>query len=164
MPELNPNRMNSKETTEKETLEFFEIEQLIFLNNQASNLSDFLFKLRQRDLKYSELENVIKKLSHQLIKPHQYQNFKLIHSGPHFTMYIPNTRELWEKVTDGYQLIPRKMTTLNGWKGQYGQHHLDVLSPWAVERCEEAFKRAGITAERLQQALRSKQNGLKQSM
>lgn len=135
-------------------LKDFEVEQLVFLNNQITNLSDLLKNLKTKNLKYSELETVVKKLSANLINPGQYPNFKLIVPDAHFTMYLPNTHKAWGKNVNGeFQLIPRQFSTLNSWKGIAGKHSIDKLADFAVERCEKAFERAGITAERLESAL-----------
>lgn len=135
-------------------LEDFEVQQLLFLNDQNPGLRDFLLQLQKRQLKYSELEKFVKKLSENLINPGKYPNFSLINPGPHFTMYIPNTNKLWERVETVFQLIPRQFSTLNSWRAVNGKHNVDDLSSFAVERCEAAFIRAGITIERLDMAVR----------
>jgi hypothetical protein len=79
--ELKPNTAIKDEKVVKEEVEVlagFEAEQLLFLEKEVPDLLSFLEKLRQKTLKYSELEIVVKKLSGKLIDPDKHQDFRLI--------------------------------------------------------------------------------------
>lgn len=154
------NPADPKENAETQTLADFEAKQLVFLLQAVPNLVSFLNKLRQRQLDYQELKNIIKKLSENIIVPGKHQGFQLIQEGAHFTMYLPNTHKPWPSSKTGYELEPRQMSTLNSWKGQHGNHQVSQLSDWAVERCEQAFIRAGISLERLELATNNKRSRL----
>src|SRR4029079_6410683 len=82
----------------------------------------------------------------------------------HFSLLLPNTYKTWSKsksekeAGECYVLSRRDMAKGGGWCPHGGMHNDGILSPLSLERCKEAFKRAGITPARIDRALEMKLN------
>lgn len=142
------------------SLQTFEIEQLTYLSTICPNLIETLQKWSQeKTISYSELEKIVTKMSKDIYEGRRHPGNPLILPGPHFTMRLPNTRKLWGRTEDRYDLSPQQLSTLNSWKGLKGNHAEDILSDWARDRCLTAFfEKAGINVKRLETALSLKRN------
>jgi len=147
---------------ESKELQEHEISQLQYLAKNLKNHLNTLNSIFSDDsLNFKDLEYMVTALSPKaLIDPEKLQSFKLINfsgGGSHFSVFIPNTYKIWTTVPDNqndpYNIKRSDMSTINGWCSHGTAHDNEILRPDVVKRCADGLTRAGITPERIKEAL-----------
>lgn len=166
-PSPTMNRPSARPDTKKDIKRFvlreYEISQLVCIYNNIQRHYHILQGLfTNKDIKFRDLEVLVKSCNRNLIIPGIFQGFQLIcfSGGSHFKAYIPNTHKLWPKVDQFkytndrvFDLTPDEMTSIDAWDHSKERRKGRPLGYWGVDRCIKAFERAGITMERIESAL-----------
>lgn len=151
---------NEPEVETKE-LQEHEVLQLCYVAKNLKHHRNTLEAIFQgTPVGFDDLNHMILALSPKtLIDPAQYQAFSLIdfHGSSHFAASIPNTHKIWAKVrnndADPYYIEPSKMSTINSWRPHGTAHNKEILSHRAAKKCVMGLTLAGITPERIEEAL-----------
>lgn len=146
----------------EQTLEAFEISQLICIHENIKNYIDILENLfAAKELTFKNLEKLIKATSKHLIVPEKFKDFNLIKftGSSHFSAYIPNTHIKWSTQASEnlYRLTPKQMSTLNSWDHSVESHNGGSMSMLAIKQARKGWIRSGITPERIKRAIAARE-------
>ncbi len=71
-----------------------------------------------------------------------------------FTAFVPNSKKLWDKNGDNNYVFNRKgMSTINSREDRSQTHRKGMLTSFAQDRCVQGLTRAGITPQRMHEAV-----------